>query len=115
MLKRAFTAGFILAALSFSPVTASAQWVIHALGGTLKSTSTGAKTIVLNTDDGTPGDFQIPILSKVSMNFDKEVRSETVASDKFSGKDGQVIAAFPSKVTPESPELRSAIDAALKQ
>jgi len=31
------------------------------------------------------------------------------------GKDGQVIAAFPSKVTPESPELRSAIDAALKQ
>jgi glutathione peroxidase len=30
------------------------------------------------------------------------------------GKDGQVIEAFPSKVTPESPELRSAIDAALK-
>jgi glutathione peroxidase len=31
------------------------------------------------------------------------------------GKDGQVIEAFPSKVTPESPELRSAIDKALKQ
>jgi len=31
------------------------------------------------------------------------------------GKDGQVIAAFPSKVTPESPELRGAIDKALKQ
>jgi glutathione peroxidase len=30
-------------------------------------------------------------------------------------KNGQVIAAFPSKVTPESPELRAAIDAALKK
>jgi glutathione peroxidase len=29
------------------------------------------------------------------------------------GKDGQVVAAFPSKVTPESAELRTAIDAAL--
>ena len=30
------------------------------------------------------------------------------------GKDGKVIAAFPSKVAPESPELKTAIDAALK-
>jgi glutathione peroxidase len=30
------------------------------------------------------------------------------------GKDGQVLAAFPSKVTPESKELHDAIDAALK-
>ena len=31
------------------------------------------------------------------------------------GKDGRVIAAFPSKVTPESPELRAAIDKALAE
>jgi glutathione peroxidase len=31
------------------------------------------------------------------------------------GKDGQVVQAFPSKVTPESPELRQAIDGALRQ
>jgi glutathione peroxidase len=31
------------------------------------------------------------------------------------GKDGKVIAAFPSKVKPESDELRTAIDTALKQ
>jgi glutathione peroxidase len=30
------------------------------------------------------------------------------------GKDGKVLAAFPSKVTPESPELKTAIDSALK-
>ncbi len=30
------------------------------------------------------------------------------------GKDGQVVAAFPSKVAPDSAELRSAIEAALK-
>ena len=30
------------------------------------------------------------------------------------GKDGQVLAAFPSNITPDSPELRAAIDAALK-
>jgi glutathione peroxidase len=31
------------------------------------------------------------------------------------GKDGKVVAFFPSKVTPESPELRAAIDKALAQ
>jgi glutathione peroxidase len=31
------------------------------------------------------------------------------------GKDGQVKAAFPSSVTPESAELKSAIDSALGQ
>jgi len=30
------------------------------------------------------------------------------------GKDGKVLAAFPSKVAPDSPELKSAIDSALK-
>lgn len=30
------------------------------------------------------------------------------------GRDGQIVAAFPSKVTPDSPEVRAAIDAALK-
>ncbi len=30
------------------------------------------------------------------------------------GKDGQVLAAFPSKVAPDSPELKAAIEAALK-
>ncbi|WP_243302538.1 glutathione peroxidase [Geothrix oryzisoli] len=30
------------------------------------------------------------------------------------GKDGQVLQAFPSKVAPDSPELRAALDAALK-
>ncbi|WP_257307314.1 glutathione peroxidase [Geothrix campi] len=30
------------------------------------------------------------------------------------GKDGQVIAAFPSKVAPDSPELKAALEAALK-
>jgi hypothetical protein len=94
MLKRAVTAGFILAAISLCPVTASAQWVIHALGGKLKSTNTASKTIILDTDDGTPGDFQIPQLSKVNMNFDKEVRAETTAPDKFTGGGGHVIVFF---------------------
>ena len=31
------------------------------------------------------------------------------------GKDGKVSAAFPSKVTPDSPELKAAIDSALKE
>ena len=30
------------------------------------------------------------------------------------GKDGQLLAAFPSKTTPDSPDLRQALDAALK-
>jgi hypothetical protein len=94
MLKRAVTACFIVLAISLCPALASAQWVIHALGGTLKTTNASAKTIVLDTDDGTPGDFQIPQISKVNMNFDKEVRSETVAPDKFTDKDGQVIVFF---------------------
>jgi glutathione peroxidase len=30
------------------------------------------------------------------------------------GKDGRVVAFFPSKVTPDAPELRAAIESALK-
>ncbi len=92
MLKRVLTAGFILATISFYPVSASAQWAIHALAGTLKSTNRSA--FVLNTDDGTPGDFQVPNLSKVNMTFDKEVRAETIAPDKLTGNAGQVIVFF---------------------
>jgi glutathione peroxidase len=57
-----------------------------------------------------PGDKQSPIYSFLgssgnlpAWNFSKYVI----------GKDGKIVAFFPSKVTPEAPELRAAIDRAL--
>jgi hypothetical protein len=94
MLKRAVIACCIVSAFSFCSVAASAQWVIHAMGVTVKSVNDSSKTLLVDTDDGTPGDFQLPKTSKINMNFDKDVRAETAAPDKFDGKAGHVILFF---------------------
>jgi len=94
MLKRALLAGIFLAALALFPVTATAQWTIHAIAGTLKVDNVQSGTIILDTDDGSSEEFQIPQLSKIKMNFDKDVRADTTTPDKFTGTNSHVILFF---------------------
>jgi hypothetical protein len=91
MLKRAMTALFVVAAIAFSSAAAEAQYVVHALGGTVQSEQAAKKTMVLSTDDGSPGRFQFPQTASVNVTFDKDVRSETVGTDKFNGEGHHVI------------------------
>jgi hypothetical protein len=94
MLKRAIISCCIVFAISFCPAIAGAQWIIHAMGGTIKSVSGSAGTLSFNSDDGTPGEFQLPQSAKLNIFFDKEVRAETAAPDKAVASDSQVILFF---------------------
>jgi hypothetical protein len=93
MLKKVITTCSIVLAISLCSTAARAQWAVHALAGKIESLSASAKTITLDTNDGTPGNFHLP-KAKVDMNFDKEVRAETTPVEKFTGAEGQVIVFF---------------------
>jgi hypothetical protein len=94
MLKKAITTCCIVLAISLCTSAAHAQWAIHALAGKIESLSASAKTITLDTNDGTPANFHMPQKAKLDMNFDKEVRDGTIPVDKFTGAQGQVIVFF---------------------
>jgi hypothetical protein len=79
---------FIVVTLACYSSAANAQWVVHALGGTVKLVNPSAKSIILVTDDGSSGLFQLPPKSDVNLTFDKDVRAETTASEKFTGNIG---------------------------
>ncbi len=94
MLKRAVTFSFIAAVVSAMSVAAEAQWVIHALGGTVQSVASARKMMTLRTDDGSPGSFKFPQTPNLNVSFDKDVRAETMEADKESGIGHQVILFF---------------------
>ena len=70
---------------------ARAQWVVHALGGTVETLQPDHKTMYVITDDGSGGDFKFAASPSVSVSFDKEVRSEAVTTDKFNGQGHHVV------------------------
>jgi hypothetical protein len=69
----------------FLPTTfaATAQEVVHALCGTVRSISSTAKTITVDTDDGSEGLFKYFTSSSVSLDFDKRIRAEATTADAF--------------------------------
>jgi len=94
MLKRAVTICLVVAGMAAGSVAAKAQWVIHALGGTVQSVGAAGKTMTVRTDDGSPGDFRFPQKSNLNVSFDKDVRAETTDADKENGIGHQVILFF---------------------
>lgn len=60
----------------------------------------------------TKGEGRSPVYAFLTRGFDEPKWNFT---KYVVGKDGKVVAAFPSKVTPESAELRTALDEALKR
>jgi hypothetical protein len=94
MLKRAAIFSVVVAVMAIGSVAAEAQWVIHALGGTVQSVGAARKTMTLRTDDGSSGEFKFPQAANVSVSFDKDVRAETMDADKESGIGHQVILFF---------------------
>jgi hypothetical protein len=94
MLKRVVTPCLVIAVMAASAAAAKAQWVIHALGGTVQSVGTSARTMTLRTDDGSPGDFKFPQKTNMNVSFDKDVRAGTMDADKENGIGHQVILFF---------------------
>jgi len=94
MLRRVFIPCFVVIAIGCSSAAVQAQWVVHALGGTVQSVRAAKKTMNLNTDDGSSGEFQFPETANINVSFDKDVRAETEPADKLSGDAHQVILFF---------------------
>ena len=70
---------------------ATAQEVVHALCGTIRSINSNAKTITVGTADGTVRIFKESTNSNVSIDFDKKIRAEATAADAFTKSGVRVI------------------------
>ena len=77
----------------FLPTTfsATAQEVVHALCGTVRSIDSTAKTISVATDDGSEGLFQDFTKPNVALDFDRKIRAEATAAAAFTKNGVRVI------------------------
>jgi hypothetical protein len=79
--------------LSFT-TAASAQQIVHALTGRVTAISATSKTIQVDTDDGSEGNFDILTQKNVVLSFEKNVKAMTVPASSFSKADCHVVVFF---------------------
>ncbi len=77
--------------LYLSSLVAPAQEVVHALAGTVSAINPSAKTIKVDTGDGSEGLFQVIAKPTSSLEFSKEIRNESTPADKFTTIGAHVI------------------------
>ena len=70
---------------------AAAQETVHAVSGTVISIHPKVGTIELNTDDGSSGDFECLKSADHPLNFNKDVKANSIAAAKFTGNGNHVI------------------------
>ena len=81
-------------ALAFTPSTAFAQQMIHAITGTVTAVYPKIGTIEVSTDDGSLGHFKCLTKSGAHFDFDKNIRADSVEADKFTTVGSHVIVYF---------------------
>lgn len=91
MPRRCFQFSLGIGLFMSAALAVNAQQVVHALSGTVSAINPTAKTIVINTNDGSNGLFKDLTQSNVSLLFDKEIRSHATAAGTFDDKGAQVI------------------------
>jgi hypothetical protein len=91
MLRRCFNVCVLIALSLTASFVVSAQEVVHALSGTVSAINPTAKTIVINTNDGSFGLFKQLTKSDVQLLFENDIRSHTTPADTFQDKGAQVI------------------------
>ena len=67
-------------------IAATAQEVVHALTGTVRSIDPASKTITIFTDNGSEGLFKDLTNPKLKVDFDKKLRTDASTVDTFKGK-----------------------------
>jgi glycerate kinase len=82
---------FLVGCCLLTTFSATAQEVVHALCGTVRSINSTAKTITVATDDGSEGLFQDFTKSNVSLDFDKKIRAEATTANAFTKNGVRVI------------------------
>lgn len=83
MRRRCFEVSLLAGCLVLATLSATAQEVVHALCGTVRSINSSAKTIMVDTDDGSEGLFKDFTGSSVSLDFDKRIRAEATMAGAF--------------------------------
>jgi len=94
MLQNISRISLLIVCLAFASVVATAQQVVHALVGTVNVINSNAKTIIVTTDDGTPGSFDDSTDSKAHISLDKALRAETTPALSYTTKDTSAIVLF---------------------
>jgi hypothetical protein len=94
MLGRISRISLLIFCVSFASVAANAQQVVHALVGVVNVINPNAKTIVVTTDDGTPGSFEDLTDSKAHIEIDKALRADSTPATSFTTKGTSAIVLF---------------------
>jgi len=94
MLKQLSRAVILIGCLSFASVSATAQQVVHALVGTVDVINPNSKTIIVTTDDGTPGTFEDLTDPKAHIAIDKALRADATPAQSFTTKGASAIVLF---------------------
>jgi hypothetical protein len=91
MLRLFLRTCILVGCFSLVSLAATAQEVVHALSGTITSIDASAKTITVNTDDGSQGLFKDMTDSNIQIEFDPNIRKDTTAADEFQKSGVRVI------------------------
>ena len=94
MLRHISKISLVIACLSFASVLATAQQVVHALVGVVDVINPNAKTIIVTTDDGTPGSFEDLTDPKAHISIDKALRADATPVQSFTTKGTSAIVLF---------------------
>jgi hypothetical protein len=76
---------------SLTASVANAQEVVHALAGVVSSIDPTQKTIDVKTDDGSEGLFKDLTKPGISLDFEKNIRAESIPAEDFNKKGDHVI------------------------
>jgi hypothetical protein len=91
MLKTISRSCLIGGCLCLSTFLATAQEVVHALTGTVSAIDPAAKTMKVQTDDGSEGLFQVIAKPTASLQFSKKIRDETTPAEGFTKTGAHVL------------------------
>jgi hypothetical protein len=83
MLRLVLRTSVLAGCFSLVSLAAAAQEVVHALSGTIASIDASAKTITVNTDDGSQSLFKDMSNSTTAIEFDPNIRKDATAADEF--------------------------------
>jgi len=88
---RCFRVGLLVGCVVLANLVATAQEVVHALCGTIRSVNASDKTITISANDGTPKFFTELTKSNVALDFDKRIRADAIPADAFTKSGVRVI------------------------
>jgi hypothetical protein len=72
-------------------IPAAAQQIVHALTGKVTAVYPASKTLILSTDDGSRGLFEVFTGKSVPLTFEKSVKALTVPAADFTKADCHVV------------------------